>query len=62
MLVLSRKLGEEIVIGGDLRVTVIEIRGQRVKLGLVGPPEVRIRRRELVSSAETGEKVGAAEE
>jgi carbon storage regulator CsrA len=47
MLVLNRKHGEEIVIGDSIRVTVIEIRGNRVKLGFVSPREVRIVRAEI---------------
>ena len=47
MLVLSRKLGEQIVIGNNVTVTVLEVRGSRVKLGLAGPAEVPIHREEL---------------
>jgi carbon storage regulator len=47
MLVLSRKRGEGIVIGRDVEVTVLEVRGNRVKLGLRGPDGVLIHREEL---------------
>ena len=47
MLVLSRKQGQRVVIGKDVRVTVLEVRGDRVKLGFNGPLEVPIHRREL---------------
>jgi carbon storage regulator len=47
MLVLSRKLGEQIVIGDNVTVTVLEVRGGRVKLGVTGPAEVPIHREEL---------------
>ena len=47
MLVLTRKNHEEIVIGDDITVTVLEIRGNTVKLGLTAPREVSIRRGEL---------------
>lgn len=47
MLVLSRKKGEEIVIGGGIRVTVLEIHGNRVKLGFGGPAAVPIHRDEV---------------
>lgn len=47
MLVLNRKPGEEVVIGDSIRVTVVEIRGNRVKLGFSGPREVQIVRAEL---------------
>ncbi len=47
MLVLARKKGEKIVIGRDIEVTVLEVRGDRVKLGFTGPAEVPIHRSEV---------------
>jgi carbon storage regulator len=47
MLVLSRKQNERVIIGDQVAVTVIEIRGDRVKLGFVGPQEVPIHREEI---------------
>jgi carbon storage regulator len=47
MLVLSRKRGEVVVIGGNIQVTVLEVHGDRVKLGLCGPAEVPFRREEV---------------
>jgi carbon storage regulator len=47
MLVLSRKLGEEIVIGDNIRLTVVAIRGRRVRLGFTAPGSVSILREEL---------------
>jgi carbon storage regulator CsrA len=49
MLVLSRKLNEQIVIGDNIRVTVVSIRGNQVRLGFEAPPEVLIFRDELCS-------------
>ena len=48
MLVLSRKKGERVLIGQDIYVKVIDIRGDRVKLGFEGPNEVPIHREEVV--------------
>jgi carbon storage regulator len=48
MLVLSRKSGEKITIGSDIVVTVIAVRGEKVKVGLDAPREVAIRRNELM--------------
>jgi carbon storage regulator len=62
MLVLSRRIGEEVVIGRNVRVTILEVKGQTVRVGIVAPTavpvdrkEVRDRRAELVgrSGAET---------
>ena len=47
MLVLSRKIGEKIVIGEGIVVTVLEVKGRQVRLGLEAPPEVSIWRGEL---------------
>lgn len=47
MLVLSRKKGERVLIGRDIYVKVVDIRGDRVKLGFEGPDEVPIHREEL---------------
>ncbi|GHO48481.1 carbon storage regulator [Ktedonospora formicarum] len=50
MLVLRRKKGETVVIGGSILVRVLEVEGDRVKLGFVAPPEVVIVREELPRS------------
>lgn len=47
MLVLSRKSGERLVIGPNIVVTVLEVRGNVVKLGCEAPPEVPIHREEV---------------
>jgi carbon storage regulator len=47
MLVLSRKLNEAIKIGQDVEIVVLEVHGDRVKLGFVAPPEVPIHRAEV---------------
>lgn len=47
MLVLSRKAGEQILIGTDIVVTVNRIDGNRVSLGIQAPSDVRIVRQEL---------------
>jgi carbon storage regulator len=52
MLVLTRKIGEEIIIGGNIRVTVTAIRGNQVRLGITAPREVRVNREEIVRRIE----------
>ena len=47
MLVLTRKLNEEIVIGDNIRITVVDVRGGRIRLGISAPTEVPIRRSEM---------------
>jgi len=47
MLVLSRKLGEKVVIGNGITITVVEVKGNRVRLGIDAPKKVRVLRAEL---------------
>ena len=49
MLVLSRKANEGICIGNSIRVTVIDIRGNKVRLGIEAPADVRVHREELIA-------------
>ena len=46
MLVLSRRVGESITIGNDIRVTVLKMKGNQVKLGIDAPTDLVIRRNE----------------
>ena len=56
MLVLTRKLNETIVIDGNITVTVVEVRGNRVKLGIVAPMEVPVMREEIALSIRDRER------
>ena len=49
MLVLSRKLSQQILIGSDIAITVVKIEGNQVRLGIEAPPGVSILRQELVA-------------
>lgn len=59
MLVLSRKSGERLVIGPDIIITVLEVRGNLVRLGCQAPPCVPIHREEVSRRLET-EQTGEA--
>jgi carbon storage regulator len=50
MLVLSRRKNESVVIDGRIRLTVIEVRGNQIRLGIEAPADVRIARSELLGS------------
>ena len=50
MLVLSRKVGESILISESIRVTVVQAKDGRIRLGIDAPPEVRVLREELTMS------------
>lgn len=47
MLVLSRKKNESIVINNDITIVVVEIRGDKVRLGVEAPKEIPVHRREV---------------
>ena len=53
MLVLTRKTDQEIVIADNIRVQVLEVRGNQVRLGIVAPKEISVHRAE-VHAAEIG--------
>lgn len=47
MLVLSRRVGEQIIIDGDICVTIVEVKGERVRVGITAPKSVRVDRHEV---------------
>ena len=55
VLVLTRKEGETICIGGDITITISKIKGNRVSVGIAAPKQVRIRRTELPRLPEVAE-------
>ncbi len=57
MLVLSRKLQEGIVIDQNIRVTVLEVRGNRIRLGIEAPTAVTVRRSELPMIDSRGDSI-----
>lgn len=65
MLVLSRKKNESIVINNDITIVVVEIRGDKVRLGVEAPKEVPVHRREVYDAIrrnhrEAGEQEGSS--
>lgn len=47
MLILTRKLGESITIGDDIKIIFLEAKGKQVKLGIEAPPDVAVHREEI---------------
>jgi carbon storage regulator len=54
MLVLTRRVGEEIVIADNIRVTVVMVRGRTIRLGITAPSSVRVIRGELLTEGNEG--------
>ncbi len=49
MLVLTRKIGQRIILGNDVEITVIQIRGNRVRLGVAAPRDLTVTRSEVLA-------------
>ena len=47
MLVLSRQRDESIMIGDNVEITIIDVRGDKVRLGITAPPEIPVHRKEV---------------
>ena len=61
MLILSRKVNEEIIIDGGIVVMVVEIRGDKVRLGITAPREITVHRKEIAEAIarQNGEREGS---
>lgn len=60
MLVLSRRAGESIVIGDDVTVSILEVRGDIVRVGIDAPRSVAVHRAELLEQLEQSNKDAAS--
>jgi len=59
MLVLSRQRDETIMIGDDIEVTVVDIRGDKVRLGINAPKEISVHRKEVYDAIKKENKAAA---
>ena len=62
MLVLSRKKNESIVINNDITIVVVEIRGDKVRLGVEAPRDVPVHRREVYEAIMRAEEQSTKDE
>jgi carbon storage regulator len=60
MLVLSRKRDERIVIGDNIVITVVDVRGDKVRLGIEAPTEVPVHRQEVLEALRRNSAHGSA--
>jgi carbon storage regulator len=60
MLALTRRIGETIVIGDDIEVTVIAVTGEQIKLGIHAPRNISIHRKEIYLQIQEENKAAAA--
>ncbi len=59
MLVLSRKASDSILIGTDIKITVLSVEGERVRIGIDAPKSVRILRQETINKSTDENKIAA---
>lgn len=59
MLVLSRQRDQTIMIGDDVEITVVDIRGDKVRLGINAPPEIPVHRKEVYDAIKRENRAAA---
>lgn len=62
MLVLSRQRDESIMIGDDVEITIVDVRGDKVRLGITAPKQIPVHRREIYDAIQREKAQKAAEE
>ena len=61
MLVLSRQKNESIMIGDDVEITIVDVRGDKVRLGITAPKSVSVHRREIFDAIQREKAAGGKE-
>jgi len=62
MLVLHRKKGESLVINDNIKITIVDVSGEKVKIAIEAPKEIPILRTELIIAAETNREAANSDE
>lgn len=62
MLILTRKIGESILIGDDVRITTLGIQGGQIRLGIAAPPEISVHREEVYKRIHQNDEIVEAVE
>ena len=62
MLALSRKKGEALVIGNNIEITILEVKGDQIKIGIKAPKEVPIYRKEVYEQIQQSNKEAMADQ
>ena len=55
MLVLSRRRDESIMIGDDVEITIVDVRGDKVRLGITAPKEIHVHRKKVYDAIKRGD-------
>ncbi|MCP4046161.1 MAG: carbon storage regulator CsrA [Gammaproteobacteria bacterium] len=57
MLILTRRVGEKLIIGENVTVTVLSVKGNQIRLGIDAPPEVKVHREEVYQRIQSEKKI-----
>jgi len=60
LLILSRRIEESIVIGDEVTITILSVKGKQVRIGITAPPDVSVHREEIYQRIQSGEPLGDA--
>jgi len=60
MLILARRIGESIIVADQIEISVIDIKGDQVKLGITAPPQVKVYRREVYAAIQAENRAAAS--
>jgi carbon storage regulator len=60
MLVLTRHAGDSIIIGDDIEITIVEIQGDKIKIGINAPKSIVVLRKELIDEAKKANTAAAS--
>lgn len=60
MLILSRRTDESIVIGDEVTITILSVKGKQVRIGITAPPDVSVHREEIYQRIQAGDGSGGA--
>ncbi|MCK5924134.1 MAG: carbon storage regulator CsrA [Methylococcales bacterium] len=58
MLILSRRTDESIVIGDEVTITILSVKGKQVRIGITAPPDVSVHTEEIYQRIQSGDPVG----
>ena len=61
MLILSRRTDESIVIGDEVTITILSVKGKQVRIGITAPPDVSVHREEIYQRIQSGDPESAVE-
>ena len=61
MLILTRRIGESLQIGDNVKVTVLSVRGNQIQLGIEAPPEVAVHREEIYERLKREQREGGTD-